>query len=157
LYKKVLVTLDGSKLSETALPHAETVARGCKQPQVILLRVVEPVAVPYGEAATGISFEQIKAAEAAEKKKAGKYLEKMAARFTAQGIKTSAKILTGNASEAIVDFIDKNNIDLVILATHGRSGVSRWIWGSVADRVLRHVCIPVLMARAPGCGLLYKK
>jgi nucleotide-binding universal stress UspA family protein len=42
-------------------------------------------------------------------------------------------------------------VDLIIIATHGRSGVSRWVWGSVADRILRSSCVPVLMVRAPGC------
>jgi nucleotide-binding universal stress UspA family protein len=44
-----------------------------------------------------------------------------------------------------------NDFDLIIIATHGRSGVSRWVWGSVAERILRSACVPVLMVRAPGC------
>ena len=45
----------------------------------------------------------------------------------------------------------KNEVDLIAISTHGRSGISRWVWGSVADRVLRSACVPVLMVRAPGC------
>jgi nucleotide-binding universal stress UspA family protein len=51
----------------------------------------------------------------------------------------------------IADYASKNDVDLIIIATHGRSGVSRWVWGSVADHILRSACVPVLMIRAPGC------
>jgi nucleotide-binding universal stress UspA family protein len=49
------------------------------------------------------------------------------------------------------EYANNGGFDLVIIATHGRSGVSRWVWGSVADRLLRAVCIPILMVHAPGC------
>ena len=51
----------------------------------------------------------------------------------------------------LADYATKNQVDLIVIATHGRSGVSKWVWGSVADRTLRSACIPVLMVRAPGC------
>ena len=51
----------------------------------------------------------------------------------------------------IAEYATKNEIDLIVIATHGRSGVSRWVWGSVADRILRSACVPVMMVRAPGC------
>jgi nucleotide-binding universal stress UspA family protein len=59
--------------------------------------------------------------------------------------------MVGKVAESIADYATKNGVDLIIIATHGRSGVSRWVWGSVADRVLRSACVPVLMVRAPGC------
>jgi len=59
--------------------------------------------------------------------------------------------LFGRVVEELANFAEKNQIDLIIIATHGRSGVSRWVWGSVADRILRSSCVPVLMVRAPGC------
>jgi nucleotide-binding universal stress UspA family protein len=58
---------------------------------------------------------------------------------------------TGNPAEMLADFAAKNQTDLILIATHGRSGPSRWVWGSVADRLLRAACVPVLMVRAPGC------
>ncbi|MHB8086275.1 MAG: universal stress protein [Dehalococcoidia bacterium] len=157
MYKNIMVTLDGSELAETAVEHAETIAKGCREPQIILLRVIEPLRIPYGDAVPGLTVPQLKQLEIDEKTKAEKYLNKIAARLTVSGIKTSVKILNGLAADTIVDFVDKNNIDLVIMATHGRSGFSRWIWGSVADRLLHGVCVPVLMVRVTGCGILYKK
>ncbi len=159
MYKNIVVTLDGSDLAETAIEHAETIARGCQEPQVTLLRVVEPVRLPYAESSTvpGLSLMQLTQLEKDEKASAEKYLNKIAARLTVAGIKTSVKILAGPASETIVDFIEGNRVDLVIMATHGLSGISRWIWGSVADRILHSVCVPVLMVRVTGCGTLYKK
>ena len=57
-------------------------------------------------------------------------------------------VVEGNAADAIVDYAGKNDIDLIIMATHGRSGIGRWALGSVADRVVRHANAPVLLVRA---------
>ena len=157
MYKNILVTLDGSELAEAAVQHAETIAAGCQSPQVILMRVIEPVRIPYGDTVPGLSLMQISQLEKDERAAAEKSLNKTAARLTVAGIKTSVKIMNGLAAETIVDYVNQNNIDLVIMATHGRSGFSRWIWGSVADRILHGVCVPVLMVRVTGCGNLYKK
>jgi nucleotide-binding universal stress UspA family protein len=54
-------------------------------------------------------------------------------------------------SSGIADYAEKHGLDLIMIATHGRSGISRWVYGSVADRVLCSACVPVLMVRAPGC------
>jgi len=56
----------------------------------------------------------------------------------------------GSVADSLVDFAEAGGIDLIVIATHGRSGVSRWVRGSVADRVLRASRVPVLMVRAPG-------
>ena len=154
MYNSILVTLDGSKLAECVLPHVETVYKGCEKPKVTILRVVEPVQLPYGDGMAGITLEMLTTAETDEKAEAKAYMIKMADKLAKVGMAVQTKVLSGKAGEVIVDFINKNNFDLVILSTHGRSGISRWVWGSVADRVLRHVCIPVMTVRAPGCGLL---
>ena len=60
-------------------------------------------------------------------------------------------ILAGLPFMEIIRYARDKSIDLIVIATHGRSGVSRWVWGSVADRILRSSCVPVLMVRAPGC------
>jgi nucleotide-binding universal stress UspA family protein len=154
MYNSILVTLDGSKLAECVLPHLETVYKGCEKPKVTILRVVEPVELPYGDGMTGITLDMLTKAEVDEKTEAKAYLAKMATELGNVGVPVQTKVLSGKAADVIVDFINKNNFDLVILSSHGRSGISRWVWGSVADRVLRHVCIPVMTVRAPGCGLL---
>jgi nucleotide-binding universal stress UspA family protein len=95
-----------------------------------------------------------KQAEEVGKAEARKYLGEIEATLKNVGIQVKTKLLFGRAADTIIDDIAKNDFDLVIISTHGRSGISRWVWGSVADRILRHVCIPVMMVRAPGCGLL---
>ena len=153
MYKKIMVPLDGSKLAECVLPHLEAVVRGSKPtPDVLLVQAVEPISIPYGrEVAEITSMEQLKAFEIHNKVEATKYLKEIAAQLAKVGVNAKASVIYGKAAEVLGDFASKNDVDLVIIATHGRSGISRWVWGSVADRLLRSVCVPVLMVRAPGC------
>jgi nucleotide-binding universal stress UspA family protein len=153
MYKKIMVPLDGSQLAECIFPHLETVVKGCNNtPEVIIVRAVEPISVPYGRQASQFSsLEQIKTFEIHQKTEAEEYLNKTVAHLKSIGINARADIVNGKAGEALGDYANKNNIDLVVIATHGRSGVSRFVWGSVADRLLRSLCVPVLMIRAPGC------
>jgi nucleotide-binding universal stress UspA family protein len=151
MYKKIMVPLDGSKLAECVFPHLETIVKGCKAAEVIFVQAVEPISIPYGrEVAQLTSLEQVKAFETHQKVEAEKYLKETLARLKKSGVNARAKVVYGKASEALSDYATKHDIDLVIIATHGRSGVSRWVWGSVADRLVRSVSAPVLMVRAPG-------
>lgn len=153
MYKKIMVPLDGSKLAECVLPHVETVAKGCEAPEILLVQAVEPIAIPYGVETTHIlSVEQLKSFEAHHKADAEKYLKEIAARLEKGGIKTRTAIIFGKPADALKEYAASQKADLVIIASHGRSGISRWVWGSVADRLLRSVCTPVMMIRAPGCG-----
>jgi nucleotide-binding universal stress UspA family protein len=61
-----------------------------------------------------------------------------------------AEVLTGRVADSLSDFIEANDFDLILMATHGRSGVKRWVMGSIADKILRFSNVPVLMVRAPG-------
>lgn len=152
MYKKILVPLDGSSVAECVLPHVAAIARGCQTPGVILVQAVEPLSVPYGREISELkSIEQATAFEAHRRVDAEKYLSATAARLGKAGIKAKAEVIYGKAAEALSDFAAKNGVDLVVIATHGRSGVSRWVWGSVTDRVLRSAGVPILMVRAPGC------
>jgi len=153
MYKKIVVPLDGSELAECVFPHLETIAKGCQSPEVIVVRTVEPLTVPYGrEVAQFTSLEQVEAFETHQKVDAEKYLKEVVARLKKNGVNARAEVVYGKAGESLGDYVTKNDVDLVIIATHGRSGVSRWVWGSVADRLLRSVSVPVLMVRAPGCA-----
>ena len=152
MYKKIMVPLDGSELAECVLPHVEAVAKGCDSPEVLLVQAVEPIAIPYGrETAKITSIEQLKAFEAHSKVEAEKYLKGIIARLGKAGVNAKATVISGKPAEVLSDFATENNADLVVIATHGRSGISRWVWGSVADRLIRSVCAPVLIVRAPGC------
>ena len=152
MYKKIMVPLDGSELAECVFPHLETIAKGCESPEVIVVRTVEPLSVPYGrEVAHFTSLDEVKAFETHQKVDAEKYLKEVVARLKKKGVNARADVIYGKAVDSLGDYVTKNDVDLVIIATHGRSGVSRWVWGSVADRLLRSLCVPVLMVRAPGC------
>lgn len=151
MYKKIMVALDGSKLAESVLPHLETVIKGSEFPEVIVVQAVEPLSIPYGlEAAKLTSLEQLKEFEIHQKADAEKYLKEIVARLSKTGANIKAQVIYGKAAEALSDYASKNDIDLVIVATHGRSGVSRWVLGSVADRLIRSLGVPVLVVRAPG-------
>ncbi len=150
MYKKILVPLDGSELAECVLPHVETLVKGCQVAEVEFIRVVEPFRPP----ASGEYIfppEQAQRVEAEMKADAEKYLATVAQRVNYGDLKPKWKVARGNPAEAIAEDAAKAGADLIVIATHGRSGPSRWVWGSVADRVLRSSCTPVLMVRAPGC------
>jgi nucleotide-binding universal stress UspA family protein len=149
MYKKILVPLDGSDLAECVLPHVESIARGCGVEGVVFMRVLDPY-VPSGALAY-IGESQRQKMEEANESAAREYLDEVVGRVDLGGVKIQKQIITGSAADSIAEYATKNGVDLIIIATHGRSGVSRWVWGSVADRVLRSACVPVLMIRAPGC------
>jgi len=151
MYNKIMVPLDGSELAECVLPHVEALAKGCQAKEVILVRAF----VPFWAVNIGGEYvpneKEITRIDADFKAEAQDYLEKVAERLNLSGIAARWAILTGKPSEILSDFAKADNCDLIIMATHGRSGVSRWVWGSIADRILRSACVPVLMVRAPGC------
>lgn len=155
MYQKILVPLDGSELAECALPHVEAIAHGCQVGDVILVRVVEPFQPPRGKGYEGFFPEELKEEkrrfESEERAAAEEYLSKVAGQLSREGRGVQSQLLFGKAAESVADFAAKNGIDLIVIATHGRSGVSRWVWGSTADRILRSSCVPVMMVRAPGC------
>ncbi|MFC1912203.1 universal stress protein [Chloroflexota bacterium] len=153
MYQKIVVPLDGSKLAECVLPHTRTLLKACDgSAEVLFVQAVKPLVIPYGRGETKVaSMEQLQAFGVHNKADAEKYLKEIVTRFRKEDINARAEIIYGRAAEALSDFIAQNNIDLVIMATHGRSGVSRWVWGSVADRLLSSVCAPIFLVRAPDC------
>jgi nucleotide-binding universal stress UspA family protein len=150
MYKKILATLDGSKLSECVLPHIEAFRKGFPECEVILLRIVEPVYDTAPTHAQAISPEQWKSRENATQSASEDYLKDVTARLSRQGPPIRSEVIVGRVEDRIVEYAEEKNIDVILIATHGRSGLSRWVRGSVADRVLRSAQIPVLMVRAPG-------
>ena len=158
MYRKVLVPLDGSELAECVLPHLETILNGCGVETIVFLRVVEPVTLPVGTFTDGSAVfteddakrtrENIDARNEVE---AREYLEGIVNRYKSDGMQVDMALLKGKAADELIDYIKESDADLTVIASHGRSGIGRWIYGSVAERLLRSVCIPVLMVRAPGC------
>ncbi len=152
MYNKILVPVDGSELAECVLPHVESIAKGCGVKDVIFLNVVEPFYPPSDyETVTPVSGKEMERINSESEATAKRYLSKLVNRIKYDGVNTEAVLTRGKAADTIAEYATKNAVDLIVIATHGRSGVSRWVWGSVADRILRSACVPVLMVRAPGC------
>ena len=149
MYKKILVPLDGSELAECVLPHVESIAKGCNVVSVVFVRALEPYMSSYAQ--VYLTEEQRRDADGKAERAAREYLDQVASRVKLDGVKVQKEFITGSPAESIAEYATKNDADLIIIATHGRSGVSRWVWGGVADRILRSACVPVLMVRVPGC------
>ncbi len=150
MYQKILAPLDGSPLAECVLPHLEALAAGCQVKEVVLARVVEPFRPPVsGEYV--LKPEEVLRIEEEAKEEAQAYLRKASFKIKLNGTPVKTEMIFGRPAETLADYATQNQVDLIVIATHGRSGVSRWVWGSVADRILRSACVPVLMVRAPGC------
>ena len=151
MYQRILVPLDGSDLAECVLPHVEANAKGSGVREVIFIRVVEPFQRTGGFSEGTYSEEDIKRINAEKKDATESYLSQIVNQVKYDSVNLKSEALTGKAAECIAEYATKNEVALIVIATHGRSGISRWVWGSVADRILRSACFPVLMIRAPGC------
>lgn len=143
MYKKILCTLDGSELAEQALPHALAMAKAFDA-ELTLLRVVEPPPLPLLPEFATAEVDLLPRLE--EEAKA--YIAQKVEELKQAGYKVTGVIEEGRAADAIADFSKEHGMNLIVMATHGRSGLSRWAFGSVADRVLRLSCCPVLLIRA---------
>ena len=149
MYKKIMVPLDGSELAECVLPHVEAFIEGCHVKHFVFVRVVEPAATFYS-GDYPISPEVMKERETDSEKIARDYLDQVLSRLGHESAELYSEVLIGNVADSLADYSENNEFDLILIATHGRSGVSRWVRGSIADKVLRSSNIPVLMVRAPG-------
>lgn len=149
MYRKILVPLDGSENSECILEHVRTVAMGCHVSGVVLLRVIEPFPAYYMD--YRISEEFIRQSQDAAKANAKEYLVKVADNMKKAGMSASTVVLEGKAADAILDYAAKNGVDLIIISTHGRTGVSRWALGSVTDKVVKASNAPVMVVAPAGC------
>jgi nucleotide-binding universal stress UspA family protein len=150
MFKRILVCLDGSGSAEQILAYAreQALAFGA---QLVLLQVVpQPVAFTPGipgtvsvPAQTDAMIEVAKQASSGAKD----YLEELAAPLRERGLRVETVSMIGRAGDTIVDYASKNNIDLIAIATHGRSGLGRAVFGSVADQVVRESGLPILLIR----------
>lgn len=141
----ILVPLDGSRLAEQALPCAVMLGKGLSA-QLMLLRAVS-METDADEALKQIGLEIGRLMDQAEAEAEG-YLENVAAQIRELGLDVSQVVRRGPAAEAIVDCANQTDIQQIVMATHGYSGISRWRYGSVAERVLQSANVPVLLVRA---------
>ena len=151
MYKKILVPLDGSELAECVLGHVEIFIKECKVGNMVFLRVVQPTSIPFSPTEAAMEdLKRVRDLDEERRSKAGLYLKAITEKLDNKTTRIYTEAVIGSVSEMIVDYVENNGVDLIIMATHGRSGVSRWVRGSVADRVLRASTVPVLLVRAPG-------
>ncbi len=154
MYDKIMVPLDGSDLAECVMPHVEAVVSGFKSTEVVLVRVVNPLRLPVSVPAQsnmGFTEKDRQQLEENRKKAANDYLEKVVGSLDIPATVFSYAVLEGNPANMLAEYATKNEMDLIVIASHGRSGVRRWVMGSVAERIIRASSVPVMMIRAPGC------
>jgi nucleotide-binding universal stress UspA family protein len=143
MIRRILVPLDGSALAEAILPSVEEIAR-LAGATVIILHVVDPLQ-PHDEVA-GSGPVDIRQELNLLETRAQDYLTHIAGRLSAAGLASQPTIVPGPAAQTIIRL--GANADLIAMATHGRSGLSRLVFGSVADAVVRGATTPVLLVRA---------
>ncbi|GIV91606.1 universal stress protein [Chloroflexus sp.] len=145
MYRHILVPLDGSELAEQVLPHVHALAANEGTTKITLLRAVPPIfttSVDYsGMLAT--TTEAITQME----QEALEYLQHIAKQFQSEGYEVHTEISALPPAEAIIDYAENHNVDLIVIATHGRSGLSRWVFGSVTQKVVQVAPTPVLVIR----------
>jgi nucleotide-binding universal stress UspA family protein len=129
MYKRIMVPLDGSELAQSALPHALELCRALKA-TLLLFYVRDP---------------RLGSVEAARR-----YLEFIRDQQAATGVSIELLVRDGPVAAAIIGAADDERIDLIAMATHGRSGLQRVVYGSVAEQVLRSSSKPILLVRVPG-------
>jgi nucleotide-binding universal stress UspA family protein len=137
LYRHILVPLDGSKLAERALKHALSIARSSRA-KVTLLQAIWPF----------VRGEQVSETEQKLRTEALAYMKKLAGRPEWKGIDVQTEARFGLAENVILDYARAKRADLIVLSTHGRTGLSRWVFGSVAEKVLRGAKTTVLLVRS---------
>ena len=143
MYKRILVPLDGSELAKKALDQAEKLAK-VFDAEIILFQVV-PFMPIYGspELVTPLIVDE-KQKEAAER-----YLSNLAEELKKRGLKVTAMVRTGQqVAVEIIDFAKESGVDLIVMSTRGRSGISRWVLGSVTHKVLTRAETPILLLRS---------
>lgn len=152
MYERILIPLDGSKLGEAALPYIEDlVTKLPKEPKVeiVLFQVVSSLThfIVAGEAGVQVPYSEQEMEQI--KQKALSYLERAGEGLRKKGAVVGIRVSTGDPAEEINNVANEISADMVAMSTHGRSGISRWAFGSVASKVLRGGNKPVLMVRVP--------
>ncbi len=141
-FNKILAPLDGSKESEATIPHVEELARGMEADVTLLhMLKLESLIVNYG------AIEEVESLKASTKD----YMEKLTSSMQNKGISTKYVMIEtrGDVADEINNYTAQNYIDLIVMATHGRSGPSRWVLGSVTNKVLHEGNTPIMLIRTP--------
>jgi len=172
MLQKILVPLDGSEFAECVIPYVEELCQRCNPVEIVLIQVIrppsgrslsDPIARPLiydypvlrlpdppPEINTKLhrTFQDQEIASARAQVEAT--LLPVAKRFCDGGAFTRVAVGFGRPAEQIVEFAEQQRMDLIVMSTHGRSGLSRWVFGSVAEKVLRGTHLPILLVRPEG-------
>jgi len=138
MLKTILVPLDGSELAEQVIPFARELAQRSGA-ELLLLTSIQPVGI-WDATATAINWER-------EERLAQEYLDAQKERLQGAGVKVRTRCEHGDAAANIIGTAEAEAVSLIAISTHGRSGISRWLFGSVADRVVQAAHVPLLMIR----------
>ncbi len=147
MYDRILGPLDGSELASTALVHAKELAKQLNVP-LHLIRAIDPTVINrVGTVGMGFDYTAIDELLSEEEQDAKTYVDSQVDALNDEGLATTGVVLRGYAAAAI-DSVAKEG-DIIVMASHGRTGVRRWFLGSVAEEVLRQSRVPVLLIRQP--------
>jgi len=139
----ILVPLDSSDLGEAALPYAEELALKTGASITLLHCITQPSAIETTALGNDLADMIAVLQEAGEE-----YLKTISARLTEKGINTVYEVTIGNPANIIVSYADEKMVSLVTMSTHGRSGIARWVFGSVTEKVLHGSGLPLLLVRS---------
>jgi nucleotide-binding universal stress UspA family protein len=146
MYQRIVVPLDGSDIAELAIPEAERMARLTAAP-MHLIRVVDPTQLPwYGAYGDAMGYTVAQGALGDEEQSSDAYLAGIAKRIKELGIEVECEVRHGRAAKELVAAAKPG--DIIVIASHGRGGISRWLLGSVAEELIRHAAVPVLLVKA---------
>ena len=141
MFQRILVPMDGSSLAECVLPHILAIGKSFTS-AVTLLRVLDPVGVVTRPRPVDPLDWQIRLAEAEA------YLQSLAARFAGSGLQINLEVREGKAADSVIDFARCNDTDLILLSSHGQSGISGWNISSVVQKIILRAQTSVMIVRA---------
>lgn len=172
MLQKILVPLDGSEFAECVIPYVEELCQRCDPVEIVLMQVVRLPSgrTPAGETIRPLLYDfpivrlpdpppEVRTALhatyreqelASAKAQVEAALLPVAQRFCDSGAFTRIAVGFGRPAVQIVEFAERQKMDIIVLSTHGRSGLSRWVFGSVTEKVLRGTHLPILLVR-PDC------
>jgi nucleotide-binding universal stress UspA family protein len=157
MYKKILVPLDGSELAECALNHVKKLLQDGPVGEVVLLNAIV-IEIPWRELGAGEDGHAIAFDYGAFQKtfmdESRRYLARVQSRLSSEGIKVKTETIESNGpSHTITDYAQKNGVDLIVIATHGYTGLEKMMLGSIALKVLNESNVPVLLIRPEACRI----
>lgn len=142
MYQRILVPLDGSALAEQILPYVMSLAKA-PEALVTLLRIAGHPVTSYR--VEGLSVNATRSDDTYAH--CEQYLQGVAAQLRQSGLNVETRVLEGPIADVIIDYANELQADLVAMSTHGRTGIGRWLLGSVADRVVHGLSVPLFLMR----------